>query len=400
MSGKSNHVQDLRGLSRLTTDAVTQITHLVEAVHLDVVERTGSWSGGLHRPVAAATRGVYRAVRGITQLAGMGVGALIGGLQPLLGERSGWPGREPMVAALNGVLGDYLVASANPLAIPMQLRVHGKALRLEREALAHAFPHAGRRVMVMVHGLCMSDLSWHRRRHDHGAALARALGCNVVYLRYNSGLHVSTNGREFAGILEQLVQAWPVPIEQLDIIGYSMGGLLARSAHHYALEAAHSWPARLARLAFVGTPHHGAPLERRGNWLNTVLGISPYTARFTRIGNVRSAGITDLRHGNLLDEDWQTHGRFHHHDNRQLVPLPPHTQCFAIAGTLGLHDDELKGRLLGDGLVPTMSALGQHSDAARVLPIPSERQWIAYGANHLDLLNRKDVYEQLLNWLG
>lgn len=400
MSGKSNHVQDLRGLSRLTTDAVTQVTHLVEAVHLDVVERSGSWSGGLQRPVAAATRGVYRAVRGITQLAGMGVGALIGGLQPLLGERSGWLGREPMVAALNGLLGDYLVASGNPLAIPMQLRAHGKALTLEREALAQVFPHAGRRVMVLVHGLCMSDLSWRRRGHDHGVELARALGCDVVYLRYNSGLHVSANGREFAGILEQLVHAWPVPIEQLDIVGYSMGGLLARSAHHYGLAAAHHWPARLTRLAFVGTPHHGAPLERGGNWLNTVLGISPYTARFTRIGNLRSAGITDLRHGNLLDEDWQAHGRFHHRDNRQLVPLPPHARCFAIAGTLGQRDDDLKGRLLGDGLVPTMSALGQHGDAARALPIPSERQWIAYGANHLDLLDRKDVYQQLLSWLG
>ena len=40
-------------------------------------------------------------------------------LAPLLKEPSSWPGREPFVAALNGVLGDHLAASSNPLAVAM-----------------------------------------------------------------------------------------------------------------------------------------------------------------------------------------------------------------------------------------------------------------------------------------
>jgi hypothetical protein len=63
---------------------------------------------------------------------------------------------------------------------------------------------------------------------------------------------------------------------------------------------------------FLDTPHHGALLERGGNWVNLCLGLSPYTAPFARLCKLRSAGITDLRYGNVLDEDWQGFDRFEH----------------------------------------------------------------------------------------
>ena len=129
---------------------------------------------------------------------GHGLDTLLAQLEPLLGERSTWPGREALLAALNGVLGDYLAAPSNPLAITMHLRRGGVALPLEREPLAAAIPDAGGKLLVLVHGLCMNDLQWRRKGHDHGAALARDLGYTPVYLHYNSGLHVSTNGRAFA----------------------------------------------------------------------------------------------------------------------------------------------------------------------------------------------------------
>ena len=133
---------------------------------------------------------------------------------------------------------------------------------------------------------------------------ARDLGFTPVYLHYNSGLHVSTNGRALAQQLERLVAQWPRPLERLVLLGHSMGGLLARSALYYGTQAGHRWPARLDDLVFLGTPHHGAPLERAGHWVDLVLGATPYAAPFARLGQVRSAGITDLRHGNLMDGDW------------------------------------------------------------------------------------------------
>ena len=130
------------------------------------------------------------------------------------------------------------------------------------------------------------------------------LGYTAIYLHYNTGLHISENGRAFADRIEALLQSWPMPVEELVIVAHSMGGLVTRSACHYGALADHAWLRQLRKLVFLGTPHHGSPVERVGNWLNGMLGVSPYTAAFARMGRLRSAGITDLRYGNLLSEDW------------------------------------------------------------------------------------------------
>ena len=139
------------------------------------------------------------------------------------------------------------------------------------------------------------------RSHDHGAALAEDLGYTPVYLHYNSGLRVSTNGRRFAETLESLVREWPVPVRELVVVGYSMGGLVARSACHYGKLAGYDWPGRLSQLVFLGTPHHGALLERAGSWVDALLGVSPYSSPIARLGGIRSDGIRDLRYGHVID---------------------------------------------------------------------------------------------------
>jgi pimeloyl-ACP methyl ester carboxylesterase len=259
-------------------------------------------------------------------------------------------------------------------------------------------------LLVLLHGLCRNDLQWSREGHDHGATLAGELGFTPVYLHYNSGLHVSINGHALAQQVERLLDQWPVPVERLVLLGHSMGGLLARSALHYAMQAGQRWPARVNDLVCLGTPHHGAPLERAGHWVDIVLGATPYAAPFARLGKLRSAGITDLRHGNLVDEDWVGRDRFARGtDRRQHVPLPDHIRCHAVAASIGQQGGDLKGRLLanglGDGLVPLDSALGRHKDPARTLAFAEHRQWVGYGMNHLDLLNRAEVYAQLRQWL-
>ena len=391
---------DLRGAARLATDATAGLTDLVEAMHERIARIPGLSSPARNGRTGGITGLVYKTIRGVTRVAGGSIEALLGLLAPALDASEPFPEREALLAALNGVLGDYLAATANPLATPMALRRGGRALQMDPAALVASLPDAGGRVLVLIHGLCMNDLQWLREGHDHGAALAHDLGFTPLYLHYNSGLHVSINGHALAQQLEQLVDQWPQPVERLVLLGHSMGGLLARSAVHCGMQAGHRWPARLTDMVFLGTPHHGAPLERAGNWVDIVLGATPYAAPFARLGKLRSAGITDLRHGNLLDEDWVGRDRFARHaDRRQHVPLPADVRCGAIAASMGQRDGDLKDRLLGDGLVPLDSALGRHRDAARCLAFTPERQWIGYGVHHLELLNHPEAYAQLLSWL-
>jgi pimeloyl-ACP methyl ester carboxylesterase len=393
-----NHADDLRGASRLIIDATRGVTGLVEAMHTTIASGPAILGRPFAAPAQLVNRLVYGIIGGMTELVGSAIDLALAPLAPLLGASAPTAEREALLAALNGVIGDRLSDSDNPLAIAMQLRHGGAPLELAPEALRGALPHAGGKVVVLVHGLCMTDRHWMRRGHDHGAALARDLGYTPVHALYNSGLHISNNGRALAAQLAQLVAAWPVPLDELVLIGHSMGGLVARSACHAGDEAGHAWRGRLRALITIGSPHHGAPLERGGHGLDRALEISPYVVPFRRLGRIRSAGITDLRFGNVLDEHWQGRDRFGHHgDARHSVELPAGVACYAIAGTLATATTD---RLPGDGLVPVASALGVHPTPALTLRFPDSHRWIALGTGHNELLGAPAVYATIRSWLA
>jgi len=177
-----------------------------------------------------------------------------------------------------------------------------------------------------------------------------------------------------------------------------MGGLVSRSACHVAEVEGLHWRAKLRRLVFLGTPHHGSPLERGGNWVDVLLDISAYSAPLARLGHIRSAGVTDLRFGNVCDEDWQGRGRFDFSsDTRRALALPKGVACYTIAGTT---TNPMAEKLLGDGLVPRDSALGRNAHPDRTLAFPEENQWTSTETGHLDLLNRQAVYDKLRAWLA
>jgi pimeloyl-ACP methyl ester carboxylesterase len=381
---KPAHIQlsDLNGFQQLANDAVLGLTDLVETMHHTIARGTAP----LGKPPAGRTAGItglaYKSVRGVTRLVGFGLDALLGTLAPLLAKRPSSEQREAAVAVLNGLFGDHLDASGNPLAIDMRMRRDGS--------------DATGKVVVLVHGLCMNDRQWTRAGHDHGAALARDLGYTPVYIRYNSGRHISTNGRELAESMQALLREWPLPVERLAIVAHSMGGLVARSACHYGAAAGHAWPKRLDDIVFLGTPHHGAPLERAGALVDLLMEVSPYSAPFSRLGKARSAGIKDLSHGLLRDEDWKSRSRA----RSTHLPLPDGVRCHAVAASRQERASARDAGHRGDGLVPVPSALGRHADAERSLRIQAKHRVVVYGAGHFDLLSRAEVYERVKAWLG
>lgn len=388
---------DLRAHVRLAIDAVLGVTDIVENLHYNLSRLPSVRCEATDQPARGIAGLVYRSIRGVTRTVGGGIDGLLRVVAPHERRPENSPRREALVAALNGLVGDYLQDTSNPLAIQMQLRCGGKAPPLQRDALAQALPKATGHIVVLVHGLCMSDLQWSRNGHDHGAALAAATDFTPVYLNYNSGLHISSNGREFARQLEALVAAWPVEVSELAIIGYSMGGLLARSACEHARVERLAWLSRLRSIVFLGTPHAGSPLERTGNRLEAILGESPYTSALSRLGKVRSAGITDLRHASLSDADWQGRDRFAPQLASQVpVPLPRGVCCHAIAGSMVRESNPSCGQLVGDGLVTLDSALGIHADPARHLRLPESRKVIVHGTSHLGLLDSRKVHEEVL----
>lgn len=412
----AGHVRpsDLRAAARLATQATLGTSGIVESVHQSVWRTLGAPGGAQSDRTRGLTGLVYRCVNGITQAVGAGLDTALARLEPLLGAMDAAPAdstqRLAVLAALNGVIGDRLQADANPLALPMTLQFDSRTIDPDAPPPAGA---VGGRLVLLVHGLCMNDRQWQTWRTaadgslqpglDHGQALALAQGFTPLYLRYNTGRPICDNGRELSALLQRLLAAWPVPVDDLVVVAHSMGGLVTRSAVHQAQQAGQDWHQRLTRIVFLGTPHHGAPLERAGNWVDVLLGSTPWSAPFGRLARLRSSGITDLRHGTLLAGDRAGGDRFARHADRRLpvpLPLPAGVACLAVAATLAGRRSRVAERLLGDGLVPLRSALGQHDEPARALAFAAHAQKIVYRTGHMQLLSDPAVGRIVSDWLA
>ncbi len=303
------------------------------------------------------------------------------------------------LAVLNGLVGDYLQRRGNGLAIRGELLHHGEPLSLAPEALRRSLPNPSR-LAVWIHGLCVDETVWVPPGHPERsfpACLEAELGYVPLLLRYNSGRHVSENGELLAGQLEELVQHAPAPVEELLLVGYSMGGLVIRSACHAGARHGHAWLARVRQAIYLGVPHLGSPFERLGRvvaWgLRTL--PNPYTRLIAAVGDLRSAGIQDLGRGRLLREHWEgADPAAPLHDSHHPLPLLPGIRHGLIAGCLRPDERDVLSALFGDGMVPLASAcagLPRSSDLlGRVRVVP--------GVGHLGLPRHPEVWTQLRAW--
>lgn len=298
-----------------------------------------------------------------------------------------------LVSALNGVIGDYLLKNQNPLAITSNLYDHYG--ELQQGDLSG-------RVVIFCHGLCMNHLDWTNRNYGGigEKLLAQRDNNTMLYLHYNTGRRISANGRSLANMLEDLVKRNP-RITSLDLIGHSMGGLVSRSALFYGKQNLHQWFHMAENLVCLGSPHHGAVLERIGFAVQEKIGHFPVIKLASHIVNIRSDGILDLRHGSVRDDDWE-----HNHarigmmdDNRKPAPLPSHINTFLVAGTIEFENRKNRTlKVIGDYLVSVQSALGEHPNPRFQLKLPESHKAVFYGLNHMEIQYHSSVAEQIVKW--
>lgn len=312
---------------------------------------------------------------------------------PKLHNKDLTPSLHFLVSAMNGVLGDYLLKQQNPIALPMVLYDHYGALQ-QGELRGH--------ITLFVHGLCMNHLDWSNRRYEGiGEKLLSQRDNNtMLYLNYNTGRRVSANGRSLSNTLEDLVTRHP-GITSISLIGHSMGGLVCRSALFYGKQNMHEWMRLTENLVCLGTPHHGAALERFGFTVQEKIGHFPLVKMIGHLVNVRSNGILDMRHGSVRDDDWE-HNDVRigfMDDNRKPAPIPAHINTFLVAGTIEFENRHNKAlRILGDYLVSVKSALGEHPHSRYRLKVPESNKAIFYGLNHFDIQYHPLVAEQIASW--
>lgn len=306
------------------------------------------------------------------------------------------------LAVLNGAVGDYLARSNNGLALDMEIIQGGEVVPLENAALRAAFPAASPRVVVLIHGLMCSESIWDiPGGGDYGSHLAADFGFSPIYLRYNTGLPIADNGETLARLLVDLVREWPVPVEEVMLLGFSMGGLVSRAACHVASLESLSWLPLVKRALYVGTPHLGAPLERLGRAVTRLLSSipDPYTRLVAELADLRSDGVKDLGDADIRHSDRARRApTLSIRDARHPVPMLPSIRHYLVAGSLS--EDPLLATWFGDFMVPVPSATdGTVAPRDRDV-LPPDHVRVLPGLAHMTLAHHPDVYTHLKTFCG
>jgi hypothetical protein len=398
---------ELRAASKLGGHAFAGLVSRIERVHEAVAGRGFGPIGPAAPPVRvihdSVTRSVYLAIRG----SGAAAGAISGPVVSLLGAGGQPAGSAPegnlALAALNAIAGDQLGPDLAPLTIQMAVRAAGHDVSLSTAELAAAFPDAMPKLAVFVHGMAETENSWHRRADEcapYGSRLAAEFGYSPVYVRYNTGRHISDNGHDLATLLAGLAAAWPTEVDELLLVGHSMGGLVIRSACHYGRPASAAWPARVRHVFYLGSPHLGAPLARAAGLAGWAFGKVAETRPVAPLVNGSSAGIKDLRYGYLLEDDWagcdlDSCLRDHRHE----APLLPGADHYAISATVTADPGSAFGAIVGDLLVQPTSAHGRGGRRQHI-PFRAESGHRLGGMHHFDLLNHPAVWIAMRDFLS
>jgi pimeloyl-ACP methyl ester carboxylesterase len=396
-----------RALSGFVLNAAATLTTPIQDTHKAIADRVFRSIGPASAPVQVVHDSVAAVAYGSVRT---GFRAAAGGVRLLPSTAADPEAQSDLAlaaqAAANGFFGDRMAREGDDLTFEAGLVHDRRPLLLDPFSLRATFPDASSTVVVFVHGLAQTERCWwdppgHSSfaGPSYGDRLQDELGWTPVYFRYNSGLHISDNGGLLAEAIEELVSAWPVPVEQVVVVGHSMGGLVSRSACLQASAERQAWVGKVAHVVCIGTPHTGAPLER---FVNRAVGHLARLAESKPVADVlelRSDGVRDLRFGYLLEDDWRDADpaatvRAEHDPPPNLEGA---SHWFASASLCqGSHPVD---RVIGDLLVLEESAVGP-ARAPDGSPLEGTDTAHFPGVDHLVLCNHPAVYAQLREWVG
>ncbi len=456
----NEQIKHIKGAKDLVFDAVEETTNLVEQMHalaanqsvrpLTLIEPLATLTMAVKTVHDATASGVYEMIRmvnrGVQKLLDAGSDLVINGCVPngqatdaLTATRPALPGnsldthasvqkhrdlscraltskkssnRDFLInqsqAILNGLYGDYLNKKGNSLDLGMTFRHRGKILPVKKEAMARAFPDATARVCIFIHGLMCTEQAWNIGAEKFyadpavhfGSQLKTDLGYTPLFVRYNTGRHISENGRLFSELLSQLMENYPADIEEIVLVGHSMGGLVSRSAAHYGQAEQASWTGKLKHICCIGSPNLGAPLEKAVNLMGALLCAfnTAGTQAPAQILKSRSVGIKDLRFGYTIDDEWMDKDPDAFlKNNRHNLPLLDGVGYSFIAATVTADPNHPIGILIGDIMVRVPSAAGHAAEPEQRIPFHSGL--VFAGMSHLHMANHPDVYHVIRKFL-
>jgi len=384
---------ELRDIGEACEVVAERVVEPVQGMHRVISSRTFRYLGPPGEPVRAVyepvTDGIYRTIPRLVRVAGAGAAAALAQrapeIEPVSRSRigSGWQ------AAVNALWGDRLVERNNALAVSLTVRSGSQPVGVDRGSLAAAFPDATPHIAVLLHGLGQTERCWSGGSGDLSGVLGSLVetpGLTPVPVRYNTGLPVARTGDELSHLLSSIRRNWPVEHPVVSLVGYSMGGLVARRSWATAAASGEAWAEEARHLITIGAPHRGSPLARAAAAGAGILKLSRTSRPLGEFLDAQSVGMKNLRDGAGVAEMWG--GAVSANSAGAAAGLREHVIAAVVTGD----SSHPVGAVAGDLVVRVGSATAGTAHAANVRVLGRRR--------HFDLMRDPEVTAQVVGWLS
>lgn len=257
------------------------------------------------------------------------------------------------------------------------------------------------KLVLLIPGLFCDETLWENEAENSNlkiVSLLRELGYYPVFIRFNPGLHISSNGKKLSHLLGGFCKY--LESEKLNVISYSQGGLIFRSALYYEREFNYKWREKIAKVLFISSPDRGSYLEKIGFWIGFLFEISPNLALkiIGMLGNLRSDGIKDLSHGIIREEDWKTSKQVRRYATKSYYGELDDIDAYQIYSLFSNKEDWFSV-LLGDGIIEKPSLEYLKKDVFLKKENPKLRSILVDSHNHFSILDSAELKEWLRNVL-
>jgi len=261
------------------------------------------------------------------------------------------------------------------------VRAAGVDVPLDPDSLDRAFPHAAHRLLVLLPGLGDTEEAWAQGSDAVGGTyasrVAQLLGWTPVHVRTDLGFSAHDNGVAVSAAVQRLVQAWPLGVRRIALLGHGTGGLVARSACGVRTlpgeDGRPAWTDLVSDVVVLDTPHlvtdtaSGLPVDPVGLAVGLAGVLDERLAGMTRDAAVR------------ID-----------------VPVLPHARYHVVNDAMTTNKSAV-GEFLGGLLWWRQTATGRSRQAWSLFPSATHH---VLSTREFPLVNHPEVQRALLTWLS
>ncbi|MFB5649063.1 esterase/lipase family protein [Leptospira wolffii] len=301
---------------------------------------------------------------------------------------------------ISSIVGESFAGLVTTSEIQASFRLNGKDVSHE-DVLADWKSSGLAKIMICVPGLFCDESLWTKNGETPLSDIMRNIGYYPVFLRFNPGAHISDNGSRLLRLLHVFLDLPELSGEQVDIVSYSQGGLVFRSALYQARQGEFDLSSRIRKAMFISSPDGGSYIEKAGFWLGLgaeVMPVFPLQV-IGFIGNQRSDAMKDLSHGIIREEDWKNGSHLSRYAKDLYFGELDAMDAYQAYSLIAEEEGDWSS-WIGDGIVEKPSLTLLSEIVYRKKKDPEKRVRLLTGMSHYQIIPSPELRDYFLEVFG